>query len=58
MADRVPLYQQVKRELVAAIEAGAYSPDVPFVTQRQICDRFGVSHAKAVRALNDLVTGG
>jgi LacI family transcriptional regulator len=58
MADRVPLYQQVKRELVAAIEAGAYSPDVPFVTQRQICDRFGVSHATAVRALNDLVTEG
>jgi GntR family transcriptional regulator, arabinose operon transcriptional repressor len=58
MADRVPLYQRVKRELVAAIESGEYTSDVPFVTQRQICDRFGVSHATAVRALNDLVAEG
>ena len=53
-----PLYQRVKRELVAAIESGEYPPDVPFVTQRKICERFGVSHATAVRALNDLVTEG
>ena len=53
-----PLYQRVKRELVAVIESGELSPDVPFVTQRKICEQFGVSHATAVRALNDLVTGG
>jgi GntR family transcriptional regulator of arabinose operon len=53
-----PLYQRVKRELVAAIESGEYPPDVPFVTQRKVCERFGVSHATAVRALNDLVAEG
>ena len=53
-----PLYQRVKRELVAVIESGEFPPDVPFVTQRKICEQFGVSHATAVRALNDLVTGG
>lgn len=55
---RIPRYQQVKSELIAAIEAGRFSPDVPFVTQRSICEEFGVSHATAVRALNDLVVEG
>jgi LacI family transcriptional regulator len=53
-----PLYQRVKRELVAAIESGEFPPDVPFVTQRKICEQFGVSHATAIRALNDLVAEG
>lgn len=57
-APRTPRYQQVKRELIAAIEAGRFLPDVPFVTQRSICEQFGVSHATAVRALNDLVAEG
>ncbi|MET0236644.1 MAG: LacI family DNA-binding transcriptional regulator [Kibdelosporangium sp.] len=56
--DRPPLYQQVKRELLAAIAAGEYSPGRPFVTQREICERFGVSHATAVRALNELAAEG
>lgn len=55
---RLPLYQQVKRDLVAAIESGEFSPDVPFITQRKICEQFGVSHATAVRALSDLVAEG
>jgi LacI family transcriptional regulator len=57
-APRIPRYQQVKKELIAAIEAGRFSPDVPFATQRSICEEFGVSHATAVRALNDLVAEG
>jgi GntR family transcriptional regulator, arabinose operon transcriptional repressor len=55
---RTPLYAMVKRELLAAIASGEYSPGVPFVTQREICERFGVSQATAVRALNDLATEG
>jgi GntR family transcriptional regulator of arabinose operon len=55
---RIPLYAQVKQELLAAIGSGEYSPGVPFVTQREICERFGVSHATAVRALNELATEG
>ena len=57
-APRIPRYQQVKQELIAAIEAGRFSPEVPFVTQRKICEDFGVSHATAIRALNDLVAEG
>lgn len=57
-APRIPRYQQVKQELIAAIEAGRFSPEVPFVTQRTICEDYGVSHATAVRALSDLVAEG
>lgn len=53
-----PLYQQVKQALLADIAAGRYSPDRPFITQREICERFDVSHATAVRALNDLAAEG
>ena len=57
-APRIPRYQQVKQQLIAAIEAGRFSPELPFATQRSICEEFGVSHATAVRALNDLVAEG
>ncbi|MER6267597.1 LacI family DNA-binding transcriptional regulator [Streptomyces sp. NPDC001797] len=57
-APRPPLYAQVKRTLLEAIASGEYSPGVPFVTQREICERFGVSHATAVRALNELAAEG
>ncbi len=53
-----PLYQQVKQALLADIAAGRYSPGRPFITQREICERFDVSHATAVRALNDLAAEG
>lgn len=55
---KIPLYEQVKRDLLAAIAAGEYAPGRPFVTQREICERFEVSHATAVRALNDLAAEG
>ncbi|WP_020579264.1 GntR family transcriptional regulator [Actinopolymorpha alba] len=55
---RIPLYQQVKRSLLAAIARGEYAPDSPFVTERKVCERFGVSTTTAVRALNELVAEG
>ncbi|HEY4455095.1 MAG TPA: GntR family transcriptional regulator [Pseudonocardiaceae bacterium] len=55
---QLPLYQQVKRALLAEIAAGDYAPGRPFVTQREICERFNVSHATAVRALSDLANEG
>src|SRR5688572_26194426 len=55
---QLPLYQRVKRDLVRAISRGEYVPDQPFITQREVCDRFDVSTATAVRALNELVTEG
>ncbi|NUR84437.1 MAG: GntR family transcriptional regulator [Nonomuraea sp.] len=53
-----PLYQVVKRDLVAAISRGEYVADQPFISQREVCERFGVSTTTAVRALNELVTEG
>jgi GntR family transcriptional regulator, arabinose operon transcriptional repressor len=56
--DNAPLYAKIKRELVSAIQRGDFHPDQPFVTQRELCERYGVSTTTAVRALNDLVTEG
>ncbi|MFJ2642525.1 MULTISPECIES: LacI family DNA-binding transcriptional regulator [unclassified Streptomyces] len=53
-----PLYRMVKRDLVADIDRGAYEADQPFISQREVCERFGVSSTTAVRALNELVTEG
>ncbi|GAA5200083.1 hypothetical protein GCM10023322_77180 [Rugosimonospora acidiphila] len=55
---QAPLYQQVKRTLVAAISRGEYEPDQPFITQREVCQRYGVSTTTAIRALNELVADG
>lgn len=52
------LFEWVKRELLGAISRGEFSPDEPFITQREIVERFGVSTTTAVRALNELVADG
>ncbi|GAA4202228.1 GntR family transcriptional regulator [Actinocatenispora rupis] len=53
-----PLYQRIKAELRAAVGRGEYEPGSPFVTQRELCERYGVSTTTAVKALNDLVAEG
>ena len=52
------LFAWVKQELREAIAEGQFHPDEPFITQREIVERFGVSTTTAVRALNDLVADG
>jgi GntR family transcriptional regulator, arabinose operon transcriptional repressor len=52
------LFAWVKSSLRATIARGEYMPDEPFVTQREIVERFGVSTTTAVRALNDLEAEG
>jgi DNA-binding LacI/PurR family transcriptional regulator len=54
----VALFEWVKRELLGAISRGEFSPDEPFITQREIVERYGVSTTTAVRALNELVAEG
>jgi GntR family transcriptional regulator, arabinose operon transcriptional repressor len=54
----VALFAWVKQELLDSIGRGEFSPDEPFITQREIVDRFGVSTTTAVRALNELVADG
>jgi|SRR5882757_207348 len=53
-----PLYEQIKHTLRAAIAAEEYDADRPFITEREVCARFGVSTTTAVRALNELVVEG
>ncbi|MFF1816699.1 LacI family DNA-binding transcriptional regulator [Kribbella sp. NPDC058245] len=48
----------MKRELLALIAQGGHTPDRPFITQREVCERYGVSTTTAIRALNDLVAEG
>lgn len=54
----VALFAWVKQELLDSIGRGEFSPDEPFITQREIVERFGVSTTTAVRALNELVADG
>ncbi|HEY8457774.1 MAG TPA: GntR family transcriptional regulator [Actinopolymorphaceae bacterium] len=53
-----PLYHRIKEELRAAIRRQEYTPGSPFITQREVCERYGVSTTTAIRALNDLVAEG
>jgi DNA-binding LacI/PurR family transcriptional regulator len=56
--ERAPRYQQIKAALRAAVARGDHEPGTPFITQRQLCERYGVSTTTAVKALNDLVAEG
>jgi GntR family transcriptional regulator of arabinose operon len=57
-APGVALFAWVKQELLDSIARGEFSPDEPFITQREIVERFGVSTTTAIRALNELVAEG
>jgi DNA-binding LacI/PurR family transcriptional regulator len=52
------LFAWVKAELRSSITRGEHRPGEPFVTQREVVQRFGVSTTTAVRALNELVAEG
>jgi GntR family transcriptional regulator of arabinose operon len=54
----IPNYQRIKEALLEEIERGHYTPGHLFVTQQDICARFGVSRITADRAINDLVEAG
>jgi DNA-binding LacI/PurR family transcriptional regulator len=54
----VALFAWVKQELLDSIGRGEFSPDQPFITQREIVERYGVSTTTAIRALNELVADG
>lgn len=58
MAERRPKYQEIKDDLRLKILQGAYTPGESFVTQQQVCERYGVSMLTAARALNELESEG
>lgn len=57
-AKQPPLYYRVKESLLDEIMQGGYPPGSRFLTEREVCSRFGVSTTTAVRALNELVRDG
>lgn len=54
----VALFAWVKQELLDSITRGEFTADAPFITQREIVERFGVSTTTAIRALGELVADG
>ncbi len=53
-----PIYQQLNQELRRLIDSGESAVGSRFLTERQICERFGVSRATANKALSNLVSEG
>jgi GntR family transcriptional regulator, arabinose operon transcriptional repressor len=55
---QLPKYEQVKRTLIAEIEAGQWTPGLAIPSEAQLLQRFAVSRPTLVRSLQDLVREG
>ena len=55
---REPMYQQLNSHLRVLVASGECPVGSKFLTERQICERFGVSRATANKALSNLVSEG
>src|SRR5215207_3029693 len=55
---RPPKYEQVKRSLIAEIEAGKWTAGGAIPSESQLLQRFDVSRPTLVRSLQDLVREG
>lgn len=55
---KIPVYQQLNSLLRESIRQGEFAPGERFLTERQVCERFGVSRATANKALSNLVAEG
>jgi GntR family transcriptional regulator len=53
-----PIYQQLNGHLRLLVTSGECPVGSKFLTERQICERFGVSRATANKALSNLVSEG
>ena len=53
-----PIYQQLNTQLRNLVTSGEYANGSQFLTERQICERFGISRATANKALSNLVSEG
>ena len=53
-----PIYQQLNGYLKQLIDSGECPIGGKFLTERQICERYGVSRATANKALSNLVSEG
>jgi len=55
---KTPVYQQLNEMLRGLIRSGEFRAEQQFMTERQVCDRFGVSRPTANKALSNLVSEG
>jgi GntR family transcriptional regulator len=55
---KAPIYKQLNQLLRDLIREGEFKVDDQFLTERQVCERFGVSRATANKALSNLVVEG
>lgn len=55
---REPIYHQLNNQLRQLIASGNSPVGSKFLTERQVCERFGVSRATANKALSNLVAEG
>jgi GntR family transcriptional regulator len=55
---RLPLYAQLKEELIAAIARGDLAPGDRILSQRVLCERYGMSHMTVRRAISELLNEG
>jgi GntR family transcriptional regulator len=53
-----PLYQQLKRQILQQITSGAYKPDEPIDSERQLSQQFQISRHTVRQAINELVLQG
>jgi DNA-binding LacI/PurR family transcriptional regulator len=51
---KVPKYIQIKDQLHSMIRSEEYSDGKPFFTEKEICEKYGVSSITAKRVLNEL----
>ena len=54
----IPLYHQLKERLVQGIDSGVWPPETQLPSERELCDRFGISRITVRQALDQLVAEG
>ena len=55
---RLPLYQQIRDELLENIRAGAWKPGLPIPTENELTENFGVAIGTIRKAIDTLVNDG
>jgi GntR family transcriptional regulator len=54
----IPLYYQIKQQLKRSIEAGELPPGAALPSERELCERYGVSRPTVRQATQDLINEG
>jgi len=58
MNPQLPLYAQLKEAITSAISRGEFAPGDQIPSQRELCEKYGMSHMTVRRAISELVNEG